>query len=675
MSTTHSQDTQAVRKQPKSPHNNESSETSHGRVDEQAAAANGPGTVTTAKMTGSISLTTPASSSLNSSEGTEACCTSVKPQKCETANQLVHKETTGIMNLNARCAEPMRTVGTSCNPPDELLEEWTWDEVGEVDETPRKHQEVEGSNNDKESQVQTKCIDKWDSWVNTSEDDRTTMTPLTPQSMLLEGKWIPQVSDGSIELTICKPDNAKATQDQGNQSATSTSARRASHHLHGDVQCEVKHPPRLSEDPAEIPGNDKHRPDAPTKLPNMSEGMGGRGSRRRSRRLRSSRMGAEKLRRAVRSVRESGMTMDEAEMMAQQTMPAVTGRGERGSVWVRTQSTTAVEENDQRNITGVKDLHEKFPVPPKLPDKIASCMHESQSLKLNLKGERSESLSFEPELTKAEADRAGVLRHIEGPSNVLKKPYKRSGRVSEPQSVKLKGDLVRGIHPSYDDVPTSDQTDTLESPRCHEDIKYMPNELLNASELEHKCSEPREQEDSPKGTQTEPDKPECKAAMQDGYHSSPEGPTSDGNRCDVDTNVSYGDGAPRTHLGKQGESRLVEASLGRKNIVEGGGIDGTGNRSNRSKHIIKTSVLCRDRGPGGHIEVQEARSDVECDWRRENDVEGAQMDGRVETDSLAEYKSNQHGKCKHTMMGVPEVSKPSTQHPRQPTNHANPPRR
>ncbi|KAF8123185.1 hypothetical protein EV363DRAFT_1357214 [Boletus edulis] len=145
-------------------------------------------------------------------------------------------------------------------------------------------------------------------------------------------------------------------------------------------------------------------------------------------------------------------------------------------------------------------------------------------------------------------------------------------------------------------------------------------------------------------------------------------------------------------MGPQEVTRVVEGDSGRGNVVEGGAHNGIDPRSHGNERVVETSALRRGKGPGGHIEVQEARRDVERDWKREKDADIVHIDGRgegqgaatsaarrdskrVETDSLAEYKSNQHGKRERTMTGVPEASKPSTQHPRQPTDHANPPRR
>ena len=56
--------------------------------------------------------------------------------------------------------------------------------------------------------------------------DKTTMmtTPDAPLRTPLKGECAPQVGNSSIALTKCKPDQAKATQDQGYQPMISASA-------------------------------------------------------------------------------------------------------------------------------------------------------------------------------------------------------------------------------------------------------------------------------------------------------------------------------------------------------------------------------------------------------------------------------------------------------------------
>ncbi|KAF8137231.1 hypothetical protein EV363DRAFT_1157344 [Boletus edulis] len=85
-------------------------------------------------------------------------------------------------------------------------------------------------------------------------------------------------------------------------------------------------------------------------------------------------------------------------------------------------------------------------------------------------------------------------------------------------------------------------------------------------------------------------------------------------------------------------------------------------------------------GPGGQRVVQGANRDVKCKTKHRSDTDCIHMirrgDGkgtatsavhcdskRVETGMLAIYQVSQYGKCKHSKMDVPEVSKPSPNHP------------
>ena len=48
----------------------------------------------------------------------------------------------------------------------------------------------------------------------------------------------------------------------------------------------------------------------------------------------------------------------------------------------------------------------------------------------------------------------------------------------------------------------------------------------------------------------------------------------------------------------------------------------------RDEGAIETNALCRETGPGGHAELQEASRDVKIDLDRQGVVEGAELDGR-----------------------------------------------
>ena len=79
-------------------------------------------------------------------------------------------------------------------------------------------------------------------------------------------KRLPDKSSKPVEPTN-PPDEAKATRDQGLQPATSASARSTSHD-HPGKDAMTMDPPRPSEDPADVMGDDKRCPDTPTEPPN-----------------------------------------------------------------------------------------------------------------------------------------------------------------------------------------------------------------------------------------------------------------------------------------------------------------------------------------------------------------------------------------------------------------------
>ncbi|KAF8119251.1 hypothetical protein EV363DRAFT_1518527 [Boletus edulis] len=252
--------------------------------------------------------------------------------------------------------------------------------------------------------------------------------------------------------------------------------------------------------------------------------------------------------------------------------------------------------------------------------------------------------------------------------------------------------MEKGKYPSYDDVPTGDNADTTGPFRRHEDVMDMPSELRKASEHEREHSETMEQKNSPKRASVELTEPGCEAVVQGGYQRIQEGLRTVRNERVDRTNASNRDTRPGGHMGPRGVTRVVEGDSGHGNVVEGGAHNGIDPRSHGNERIIETRALRRGRRPGGLIEVQEARRDIERELRRGIDADGVQMDGngdgtgaatsaahrdskRVETDALAEYQANQHGKPKRTKTDVPEASKPPSNHLRRSTDHANPPRR
>ena len=89
-------------------------------------------------------------------------------------------------------------------------------------------------------------------------------------------KCLPDKSRKPVEPTS-PPDEAKATQDQGDQSMTSVSARSALCDHPAETEMTTD-PARPLEDLADMTGDKEHHPDKPTKLPDKPESMAWHGN-------------------------------------------------------------------------------------------------------------------------------------------------------------------------------------------------------------------------------------------------------------------------------------------------------------------------------------------------------------------------------------------------------------
>jgi hypothetical protein len=103
-------------------------------------------------------------------------------------------------------------------------------------------------------------INNEDSHVKTSKDKTTTTRPNAPQSTPLEGECMEQMSSDGSELTAHEMYWLMKT-------SVSTLSASCDH----PDDSGIMNPSRLSRDPAEVTGDDKHHPDAPTEPPNMPE--------------------------------------------------------------------------------------------------------------------------------------------------------------------------------------------------------------------------------------------------------------------------------------------------------------------------------------------------------------------------------------------------------------------
>ena len=204
----------------------EMGETPHGKVNEEVAAATGPGMKTTEHhRTDGVSLATPAS-------GTRV------DQKVE-------------LDLVKPPPPPPSSVA-STTPP-----KWTQPHANESHGMGRV---VAGRDDDDDDcRAHERANDPANS-ADTSMDETA--------------------ASASTDAATPHHDQAKATRDQGHQSATSTSTPSASHDHPGE-DAVTRNTPRPSEDPADATGDDEQRPDAPTEPPDMPEGMRRRGSQER----------------------------------------------------------------------------------------------------------------------------------------------------------------------------------------------------------------------------------------------------------------------------------------------------------------------------------------------------------------------------------------------------------
>ena len=224
------------------------------RRDDEAATASGPGTATTDhQKTDGGSLATPASSPVPRDD--KVVLTGKPPVKSQP-----REGQSGAMSQ-------VRTPPSE-NMSDRETQGVTGNKVkgGEMDEDKpcRAHERV--------------------------DDKTTTTTAGAPRSTSLKGEYIPQASDDSTELIVRKPDEVKATWDQGFQPATSASAS-STPRDHPDEDAGTENPPRPSEDLADTTGDEERHPDEPTKPPDKPKGTGGREGERRveSRESRASR--------------------------------------------------------------------------------------------------------------------------------------------------------------------------------------------------------------------------------------------------------------------------------------------------------------------------------------------------------------------------------------------------
>ena len=490
-----------------------------------------------------------------------------------------------------------------------------------------------------------------------SEDAATTTRPDAPQSMSLEGECAPQASNGSTELTLREPDQAKATRDQGQTaSTTSASARSASRGHPTDTETTTD-ASRPSEDPADATGDDERRPDEPTEPPDKPEGMRWRGSEQRvgEVELRVSRASTE-------GVEAAGDDGDEERRpgkpdeppdrpQVESTEPAdiqVEPGGEtdaerKGSATLESADADTDEEavGMHRDVQDEAERSRTRRGDPTEGERPSALAHGRSLMAADENGQRNETVNDDVPM---------------GPPEPPPPPDKPANRQNEPPSVELEGE--RKLAASSDNARTSDEADVSGASGSVEDARKRPKKLWNASERQRKRSEQGE-ENSPDGAPEYPYDSGGETAIPGGVHDAQEHPRDVSSKCADETDAPGRDTSPGGRLDLPEESRAVEVDWSRGNVVDGGELDGIGRGRDGNGDDVDKYAPGRVRGSGDPGGEQEATGCVERDWKRETVVEGAGYDGRwcrmdgatsaarrdskrVETDALAEYQASQH---------------------------------
>ena len=420
----------------------EKGETPHGRVDE-AAAARGPGTVTTAETTDSVSLATPVS-------GPQQLVKLLLPSLLleSTIPPSLIKPPPRLVESNTRPKWTPPHVNESCGKGQQAVDD---------DEDCRAHECVDdplAAHGADTSMDETAAIA-------TASMSTDAAAPHHKPSAPLEGKQRGRETTGE---TGADDDHAEATQDQGDQATTSASAQ-----------------VRPSEDLADATDDEEHHPDEPTKPPDKPEGMARHGDKRsvegvQLRELRVSRVsmegaqttddgdddtvkmhrptkpkdppddvevepGGETKARRCGSVAHEDVDADvdwdvgEARRDAQVKRESagmrreVSIERERGSASAHERSTTTVEDTDQHPSTDDDDVPGIPPTPPEPLDE--AVQRTDEPLSVELEGEWNDLASCDVGPTRVEADATGVLGGEDDSMNRPKGAQNTSERAQE----------------------------------------------------------------------------------------------------------------------------------------------------------------------------------------------------------------------------------------------------
>ena len=151
---------------------------------------------------------------------------------------------------------------------------------------------------------------------------------------------------------------------------------------------------------------------------------------------------------------------------------------------------------------------------------------------------------------------------------------------------------------SLENVLAGAKTDVLGASGSAENAGNWLMNLQDVSECECKCLEQWKEKDSPRRT---PDEPDGEMAIPGGAQKVQERPTGVRDKSAVETNALCRETGPGGHAELQEASRDVKIDLDCQDVVEGAKYDRIGHRCDRSGGDVETNLPDGDEGPGGHL--------------------------------------------------------------------------
>ena len=151
---------------------------------------------------------------------------------------------------------------------------------------------------------------------------------------------------------------------------------------------------------------------------------------------------------------------------------------------------------------------------------------------------------------------------------------------------------------SSENVLAGAKTDAFGASGSVQNAGNWPMNLQDASERERKRSEQWKEKDLPRRT---PDEPDGETAVPGGAQRVQERPTGVRDEGAVETNALCRETGPGGHAELQQASRDVKIDLDRQDVVEGAEYDRIGRGCDRSGGDVETNLPDGDEGPGGHL--------------------------------------------------------------------------